>query len=802
MASHGAQSFRTVSTVSTGFSMHDEKTTLAIVSGEVAQLPVALAIAKRVLRAAKAVHNVPRLALFGTGLSDARPEAVANVEVLRALVERGLFDSNGALVEDVDVVVSPHDLALLRLVPSAKFGEVCRVPPCDEALRCNPPPAASELQNKLQNESVESVESVEAFLACLLRAPPIEGADDDGDLPLAWRDHVHDVESFRWARDLWKQSLRDRKAAKKAAERAAEKGVGKDAETAAETPNPFDVLSLCMFAKTVSIAVRTSDLIPSTVRAIVTSTKGAVANGLVDAFTTTNSLEFIEPYLVGDYFPWKVTERGARAAAAARAVLDRIFEHTTRVASVLRRAHLALLLADDESGNKSGGRSGNKSEGVLLVQQSSAYDDLLLERIPTRAVARNGKFEVETTGLSRSSSKSSSKSSSWPSSLNDEFRGVVEALYEDATQSSPSSPSSPSSRSGRSGRSGRSSRSSRSSPSRSSQSVERMLGVYAALSSSHLASPSTRPSGPTRPSRPTRHSLVTTHPVGAAAHIGRELIVRGDRIVPAETTDASVALQRGVNTACTFVSFCPTVAQTLSSPPFSPLDVASVDLSAAQRSVDKIARALQTPTRPLGMLRGTLGGVVELDGAAHRVAFWRLGDDNFDSFATLLPNAYAEICFADYATGSRSLDRNEHAPYDMHDLRTPFFATDTVVTLFDASAVADTDGRAFKISSTSSRTPVLASDEAALYEALRTRLASGAKRGAVLETGLKGTTSFLVRESANDGLAGLRVAWAVRTVRVARVAPRRGAGDGVEDAFETVHLLVSDNTERERVAYS
>jgi len=180
---------------STGCSMHAKKTTLAIASvSSTHQLPVALSMAARVLRVAGSINNTPRLALFGSGISDARPSSVKNVSMLKTIAVQGWRDASGLEIKDVNVVVGANDLAILRLVPSRVLGEVCDVPPCEAAL-CSVPPNTSDLQRKTVEETID----------CLLREPPVE-YKYESDLPFSWQEHKDNMSGFRWVRDLWKQS--------------------------------------------------------------------------------------------------------------------------------------------------------------------------------------------------------------------------------------------------------------------------------------------------------------------------------------------------------------------------------------------------------------------------------------------------------------------------------------------------------------------------------------------------------------------------------------------------------------------
>ena len=139
-----------------------------------------------------------------------------------------------------------------------------------------------------------------------------------------------------------------------------------------------------------------------------------------------------------------------------------------------------------------------------------------------------------------------------------------------------------------------------------------------------------------------------------------------------------------------------------------------------------------------------------------------------------------DIAFADYMTGSRALDPSEF----VRPLSTPFFAADTVLTLFASSRVAEGGGLVFRVPETA-RLPLLKNEREVLHAAQRAALQAGASTGAVLQTPISGATTVLVRESANDYLTGLRVEWSH--------TPKAGRADFVS--------LVAANSDLERVAF-
>ena len=688
--------------------MDAPKTTMAIASvSDTHQLPAVLAMAERVLRAAKAISNTPRMALFGTGLSD--PSGAKNLELLKRISETGWGDGTGILVDAVDIVVGAHDLSMLRLMPSVQFGEVCALPACDDAL-CS---LASDAQRQ----------AVEATIECLLRPPPIKYKTLE-DLPFEWAEHVDDLSSFRWVSDLWKQSLKD---------------IAKDGE--ADRPGPLDVLSLCMYAKTASIAFRTTDMAQAALKAIVVAVDDAVDTGLLSIFPVEGDgprfLQFVEQYLLGDEYPWQVTARGARAAAAARAVLERTFAYGERLASVLSIAKLALLVTDDDPPED--------ANAILLLQGGHSGDvaKMLTNSLPTNATAVDGHFKV---------TFATAKPSEWSDALNRTFRATVGALAgtEDGDFAT----------------------------------VRAQLAAYTALSSSNLlVDEATKDKTVSSALLSVAPNVVSTHVRGAAAHLSRELVVRKDHILT-RATMANIALQPGTSIACTFVTFCPSMIKALATSEFDANSISDADLSASHASLERIAAALDTPSAPLGSLTGIVGGVVQLDGAPHRVVFWRHAER--DVFVTFLPKPYLDVAFADYATGSRRLDPNElHA-----HAKVPFFAADSVLTVFDELAVPDTGGKAFRVPA-ASRAPLLEGDRATLYDAYETGLKAKSKPGdaLALPPSLASMQTLFVREAANDRLAGLRIAWARR--RTPQGAPKRGY----------VTILTSANAPFERISF-
>lgn len=696
----------------TGCSMHAKKRTVAVLGAPGAsQLPAALALASRVLRVATTLNNTPSMILFGSGLSDASEGSVAHVRLLDRISSTGYSDAIGQLVNKVDIVVGADDLTLLRLVPSRHFGEVCRPPTCTTAL-CALPPASAELERRQVGEMIE----------CLLRPPPIE-YESIGELPAEWQEHIADLESFQWANDLWRQSLAD-----------LDKADGRDIDLS----SPFDVLSLGMYYKLASVAIKTTDMTESVIKNVVASVDGAADIGLLDVFPVDGIaprvLEFLQPYLIGDANPWELTKRGKRAAATARIVIERTFQHCEHVASILANARVAMRIRDDL-----GPVEGREHESFLVIASGRNGEELLAtNRIPVGAIAADGKFRVETRR----------STGDWEAELNAEFKELVDTIRKDQPVEHK----------------------------KEFDSVRLRLAAYTAMSSRHLLV--NKP--PNEFAWSAVGSLITTHPVGIAAHISHELTIRDDLIAIHRTT-ARVALQQGTSVSCTFATFCPTMRATLSTSKFQASSIASMDLVGAQRILNSIASAMDRHDAPIGLFVGTICGRIEVDGTQHRAVSWKARGEELDSFVTFLPENYLNIAFADYLTGSRALHADELDPHEP----IPFFCADTILTVFNSMALPGTNQLAYKIPK-HGRAPLLADDEVELYNAYTDGLESGANRGRGLDLppSLAGIQSVFIRESSNDRLAGLQIGWLQRQVR-----------------GETIYLLLSANSSNERVSY-
>ena len=766
--------------VSTGCSMHSRKTTLAIVSStSVEQLPAAIAMATPVLKRASRINNSPQLAIFGTGLSDARAAAVENVRMLRSIAEAGsnIDVGTGLRVDRVHVIVGVHDLAMLRFAPSERIGEVCRVPGCSDSNgSCDVPPTIEQMGE----------DNIAAAIECIRRLPAVSAAsgggrgDDFDQLPLKWKDHAQNVRTFDWLRDLWEETRRSR--AKASSKAAADPPDPSDPSDPSEH-TPFDVLSLAMFAKMVSIATRTTEMGHETLRRIVSTVDGAVGLGLTALFPNENGdapsvLSFLSAYLVGDAQPWGVSRRGKAAAKKARVVLDRVYAHVGLVLTVLRHSKLAEVVdASGGSGGSGGSGDGGKG-GVLLVHggPTGKTGKLLFGRVPVRAFAANRSLNVHF-------DRPSSKGGGWERELNAGLREVVDALEGTGTADVDAA---------------------------TEERVRARLGAYAALASKDMAGDTAdaalgdRSATAVLAERGGHAHAVTTFPSGVAAHVVRELVLR-ESVVQVASTTACVAVQTGTSLSCTFCTFCPTTARSLRAPAFAAPEITEEDILSLQRDVDAIGGSIDRPCRPIGMLTGVLGPAVALEGGdgdgrrLHRVCYWRMRDETRDSIVSFFPNEYVSILFGDYATGSRNVRASDQADDDEeggagHERtrgKRPLFAADTIFCVSTASVLPGSEGLAYYVPRME-RAGLLDADEGELYAAFE-KIGDSGQNKEVLSSSLPPSLSrsfrvFRVRESENDLLCGLRVQFAREVVH----------GTSGEQALFS---LVSDNAAREQLLF-
>lgn len=502
---------------------------------------------------------------------------------------------------------------------------------------------------------------------------------------------------------------------------------------------PFDLLSLSMYCKLASMAFRTTDLSQSVIKSIVIGVDGAVEAGLLSIFprdgVAPSFSNFIDQYILTETTQWGVTALGSIAATKARVVLRKTFEHARACASVLSKCDLVLEFGDDV-----GPENERSSERILVVQggHDGSVEQLLKDRIPKSATSVDGRFEVL---LSKQATKG------WIQTTNDDFRDVVRSLLSDTPDPA------------------------------NVELVQNRLAAYTALSSRFLFVQESSKTG-------SFSNLVSTFPPSVAAHITRELIIRNNFIL-VDSTMASVGIQPGTSMTCTFASFCPTMSKKLAFGSFNTASIQNTDLVKAQSKVDEIANSLIKSSIPLGILVGVIGGVVETDdGEHHRVVFWKKYHNGNDEVVTLMPKLYIDVAFADYATGSRRLDADE-----LHQhAKMPYFAADTIFTVFESNALDGSNRRAYRIPG-EDKLPLLSSDETQLYNSYENSLRAGGRAEFGKELKLPSTLSgsmrsLLLRESSSDRITGLQVAWASKTIDNQRV-----------------YLIISDNTSMEQVSY-
>jgi hypothetical protein len=148
-----------------------------------------------------------------------------------------------------------------------------------------------------------------------------------------------------------------------------------------------------------------------------------------------------------------------------------------------------------------------------------------------------------------------------------------------------------------------------------------------------------------------------------------------------------------------------------------------------------------------------------------------------------VPSGYLAVAFADYLTGSRSLNRNE-----LHDSVNcvPFVAATTMVPMPKTSEVRGASGLLFRVVQ-ADRMPLLSNDEANMYDAAAVLLRNGLAPGNSVQAS-DGTTFLYVRSTSDDRLAGVYVCFARRQI------PMNGA-------LTTMTLLTACNGMNELVEF-
>jgi len=719
--------------VSTGCSMHSRKTTLAIVnSTSVEQLPAAISMAVRVLKPAHLINNSVHLAIFGTGLSDARPAAVQNVGLLKSIAasKQDTELAPGLVIDDVHLIVSAHDLALLRLAPHAKLGELCYVPGCGtSAGECDAPLSIDQMGE----------ENIASTIECIRRRPAIS-FQNERDLPFSWKEHMQDIRTFDWLQDLWLETVKTREAGRNARQIGALDDKHGDLNRGT---SPFDVLSLCMYAKMASIASRTTELAQGALRRIGSTVTGSVGLGLMRLFpengVAPSVLSFVSEYLEGGDLSWKVSPRGKEAAKKARTIMRKVFDHASTVLSVLKHGKVAEIVHSVYPSNES------KNGGVLLVQggPTGTIGKLILGKVPLFAVSENHKFRMVFTKPTKNG---------WVHDINSRLQEIVETLsnQDEAPDTSVS------------------------------ERVRSLISAYAALASTHVEYDTyvdDKSLTSRMESQPNR--IVTTFPSGIASHLERELVIMHS-VIQTSSTSACVSVQQGTSVSCVFCTFCPTTMEMLKGKEFTAPSVTRESVLKMQADVDIVAKSLDRPYNPIGMLSGTIGPVVSMNEQPHRVVYWKIRGDTRDSVVTLFPPEYIDIIFADYATGSRNIRMSDTE----NEISLPFFAAETMFALSSASVLPGSNSLAFRLPKLE-RMGFLGTDESELYASYSKYL--DATDGVNVEIRSVLDRSFRtlnVRETEDDRLAGLRVQWM-----------RRGS---IEPA---IFALVSDNSAFEQLLY-
>lgn len=566
-------------------------------------------------------------------------------------------------------------------------------------------------------------DEIQDVVNCLIR-PVAPGLDDVDALPSLWADHQHNLNHLQYFHDLWAETVAD----------DAKKGEDK-VNVMARIPNPKPALLLAMFAKAASIATNVCQLSLSLMTSTVAATQGSKGLGLMGMFgdDAINAQEFLAQYLVGDEAPWAVNRRGEYASEAAEKVLIRLFAHAKQVGKLALNAKLVDVVPS---------KTGVK-DGFLVIDCSNngKCARLIAGRVPksVRAVDRQLEMDFE-------------YSDDWISSVNNKMFTAIESLLEpmDAEEIG-------------------------------------QFAVFTALASPHLHVPGELmdedldnlilKSSDAR-------DLVTTTSIGLVAHVFNELNIHNDRIERV-ASGAHVLVQRGSSVSCTFATFCPTTANSLNTNEFNPASLSELDVVGIQTDLNSIANSIDRPYRPLGSLVGILGSEVEFNGAKRRLAFWKRRNEARDGIVTFLPAEYVNVAFADYATSSRALLRSQtKRGNDVRPPIVPMFASDSIFSMSTASSLKDSNGLAFSVPAPE-RAGFLGQDEQELYAGYARAASEKPDANTELPSSLGGSfLSFYVRESVNDPLCGIKVAWS-------RTNARSGE----------LFTLVSENAEFERVVF-
>jgi hypothetical protein len=582
---------------------------------------------------------------------------------------------------------------------------------------------------------------VDRVIQTLRREPPIDFDGDTSQLPYSWESHVLHTRSLRWLEDLWTQTKADYKKA------MAKKEDGVSEECLKVSPeSPFDVLCLCTYAKMASMGFRTLDADMLNMRRVVAGVDGAMDAGLLDIFPSVDDdethapsfLEFLETYLIGEERPWELTTRGRTAAAKSRLVIERVFRHIEGIASLLSDAKLALVLHDMPG--KSDTKDASRSAIVVHDGTSGKISKLISGRVPQRAYCDDRGFVVQFEEL-----PSGASAMEWQDALN----GSLSSLVAHVTG----------------GGEGKHSH------------MRGLLGAFASLSSLYLEVDSSVYDLTAIPRLSEfAVSAITTFPPLSTAHLKRQLIIR-DTSMKIASVQAIASTQSGHSSSCTHVTFCKKTASRLWAAPFDPSNIKGLDVMQCQRELDAIAKHMESVTDPLGVYAGTIGGTVLYEGTLRRLVGWRRSSDVNDSYISLVNSACIDVLFADYATSDRKLGldlleyENDNGPQTM-----PFMASETAIALPTRAIVSDTDALLFRLNSHGANA-WLHSDKPTIDSLLRNTLVGES-------TQRDGFIALHTMESGNDRMCGISVQWA-------RTHTPGGA----------LHMLVSANTEYERVSY-
>jgi hypothetical protein len=356
----------------TSCSPDSRMTTVAVISASTPdQLQTALSLASRVLRPASQLNNSARLVVFGSLLSQT-PKVSSRITGFLADVLQNTIDPiSGAKLDSIDLVISAHDLNVLRFLDSYLFGQLCTIP--------------------------GDAEGMEKAIECLVRPIDID-FKDTSELPPDWAEYVKATKGLAYFKDLWSETHKK-----------------KDSVPAKD---PSKALTLAMFSKMAMMAGHTAAEHVDLVKKAVRETKGAIGLGLMEAFPVVDEarscITFLKAYIVDDP-PWTLNQRGEAASEVASIVLEKVFSHAASVASVLENGKLAVVIGQEA------GRPATK-DGLVLIDSgvNESIGKLLAANVPTGVGLVNKEFNlVQTKQLN---------AEEWASNLNEIVPKAIEAL--------------------------------------------------------------------------------------------------------------------------------------------------------------------------------------------------------------------------------------------------------------------------------------------------------------------------------------------------------------------------------------